>query len=91
MIAQYGYTIGAGEYYIIIDTDKCDGCGKCVEICQMKIYELHLDDFEKSVVRVRADVRKSINYECLGYHLACVIEDNNCQSVCSQNAISHTW
>ena len=24
-IANYGYTDGSGDYYIIVDTDKCDG------------------------------------------------------------------
>jgi NAD-dependent dihydropyrimidine dehydrogenase PreA subunit len=91
MIAHYGYTDGTGEYYIIIDTDKCDGCGKCVEICPKNVYELHLDDYEKSVVRVRADVMKSLHYDCLGYHRTCINDEKNCQNVCSQDAINHTW
>ena len=33
VITHYGYADGSGEYYIVIDGDKCDGCGKCVGEC----------------------------------------------------------
>ena len=33
MKISYGYSDGTGEYYITVDTGKCDGCGKCVEAC----------------------------------------------------------
>jgi len=91
MIAHYGYADGTGEYYIIIDTDRCDGCGKCIEACPQGVLELALDDYDRSVVRVKEDVLKSIHYVCLGYHRKCANEENNCQKACSQDAISHTW
>jgi hypothetical protein len=28
MIANYGYKDGSGEFFISIDTDCCDGCGR---------------------------------------------------------------
>jgi hypothetical protein len=37
LIANYGYKDGSGEYFITLDTDKCDGCGKCVEVLKMAI------------------------------------------------------
>ena len=37
MIANYGYKDGSGEYFIAIDTDKCDGCGDCVPVCPGKV------------------------------------------------------
>ncbi len=30
---HYGYTDGTGEYFIAIDTGRCDGCGECVSAC----------------------------------------------------------
>lgn len=43
MIIHYGYADGSGEYYLIVDTDKCDGCGRCVEVCPNDILELAPD------------------------------------------------
>jgi NAD-dependent dihydropyrimidine dehydrogenase PreA subunit len=31
--AHYGYKDGSGDYFIIIDTDKCNGCGICEHEC----------------------------------------------------------
>ncbi len=31
--ANYGYKDGSGEYFITIDTDLCNSCGKCAEAC----------------------------------------------------------
>ncbi len=44
MRANYGYADGTGEFYLTIDTDKCNGCGDCVEACPQGIFELSLDD-----------------------------------------------
>ena len=27
MLANYGYKDASGDFFITIDTDKCDGCG----------------------------------------------------------------
>jgi len=42
-------------YSVTVDNDKCEGCGECVEVCPVEVFEL-VDD--KSVP-VNAD-------ECLG-------------------------
>ena len=91
MIAHYGYTDGSGEYYISIDTDKCDGCGDCVGACPKGVFEIALDDYDKTVARVRQDVAKSMHYTCPGYHRSCADEDSNCHRVCHKGAIVHTW
>ena len=36
MRANYGYADGTGDYYITIDTDKCEFCLKCVHNCPVK-------------------------------------------------------
>ena len=39
MLANYGYKDGSGEYFITIDTDKCNGCNACVEACPNNVLE----------------------------------------------------
>ena len=39
MIANYGYKDGSGEFFISIDTDKCNGCGDCVKACPYGVFE----------------------------------------------------
>ena len=91
MIAHYGYADGSGEYYIIIDTDKCDGCEECVRVCPQGVLEVALDDYDKAVARVKDEVTKSIHFVCWGYNRRCANEESNCHAVCSKDAISHTW
>ena len=38
MIANYGYKDGSGDFFIAIDTDKCNGCGDCVSACPYGVY-----------------------------------------------------
>ena len=44
MLANYGYKDGSGEYFITIDTDKCNGCGICVLICPEEARKLVFQD-----------------------------------------------
>ena len=89
--ANYGYADGTGEYYITIDTDKCDGCGDCVEACPNGILEVTLDDFDELNAAVKPEFAQSLSYECMGYHQKCVNEASNCHSACSADAIKHSW
>jgi Fe-S-cluster-containing hydrogenase component 2 len=88
MITHYGYTDGSGEYYIIIDTDKCNGCGKCISKCpesalQLETVLIDLDD--KTVASVTEVHRKKIKYTCS----SCKPENNNtpCVIACEGKAI----
>ena len=65
MIIHYGYKDGSGEYFISIDTDECDGCGKCVEACPQGVLEtrtMMIDLEDKLVATVTEEHRKKIKY-----------------------------
>ncbi len=92
MITHYGYTDGSGEYYIIIDSDKCSGCGKCVQICPQNALSLEtefIDLEDKTVASIKDENRKKIRYTC-----ACCKPEtgqNPCVLVCSSKAIKCVW
>jgi NAD-dependent dihydropyrimidine dehydrogenase PreA subunit len=38
---------GIAMYIVNIDTDKCEGCGDCVEVCPVELLELVEEDGKK--------------------------------------------
>lgn len=68
MIANWGYQDGSGAYFITIDTDKCNGCGKCKEVCPQGVFEVGEDPGdplrEELVAIVVEEHRKKIKYTC---------------------------
>ena len=89
---HYGYTDGSGEYYIIIDSAKCDGCGECIKKCPRNALEMitEMIDLEvKTVAAVTEQHRKKISYTCA----ACKPENNKtpCVLACKQSAIRCVW
>jgi len=92
MIIHYGYSDGSGEYYISIDAEKCNGCGKCIENCPQQALELGsvmVDLEEKLVATVSEKHRREIKYTCS----PCKPENRKapCVLVCNKEAISCTW
>lgn len=92
MIAHYGYVDGSGEYYIIIDSDKCNGCGECVNQCPQAALEMvteMIDLEDKTVAAVSEQHRKKIGYTCA----ICNSAENKtpCVLACKQKAISCVW
>ena len=92
MIVHYGYIDGSGEYFIVIDSDKCSGCRKCVEICPQNALEMitELIDLEDKTVAAISELhRKKIRYSCAG----CNPQDNKtpCLLACEQFAIRFVW
>lgn len=66
MIANYGYKDGSGEFFIIIDTDKCAACSDkaCVGVCPAQVLEVMVDDYDDEVIAVHKEHRKKIKYSC---------------------------
>ena len=90
-IANYGYTDGSGDWYIIVDSDKCDGCGKCVDACPVNVLEVITDDYDDLVVSIRAEHKKSIKYDCGPCIPVSGERDCKCEQVCEPGAIKHSW
>jgi Fe-S-cluster-containing hydrogenase component 2 len=92
LITHYGYIDGSGEYYIVVDSDKCSGCRRCVIACPQKALELvteFIDLEDKTVAAVAEEHRKKIKYTCD----ACKPETKQtpCINACQSNAISIVW
>ena len=92
LITHYGYIDGSGEYFIVVDSDKCTGCGKCVEICPQRALKLiteFIDLEDKTVAAVSEGHRKEIRYTCG----TCKPEQNQtpCVLVCGSKAIKCVW
>jgi ferredoxin len=94
MQAFYGYKDGSGDWFIIIDTDTCDGCGRCVEVCPIQALEVSEDEIdplsEGHVARVKEAERKKIRYTCAPCQPGYEENPPPCVAACQSGAISHT-
>ncbi len=92
MITYYGYCDGSGEYFIVVDSDKCNGCGKCTVQCPQNALELQtefIDLEDKTVAAVVEEHRKKIKYTCS----SCKPEINQapCVLACPTKALKSVW
>ncbi len=94
VIAHYGFKDGSGEWYVTIDTDKCDGCGKCPEVCPAKILEVGPDEIdifrEEPVAFVKREERKKIKYSCAPCRPGYPEQPAPCVGACEPKAIFHS-
>jgi ferredoxin len=88
---QYGYSDGTGDYFITIDTERCDGCGECVPACPAAIFEVARDESGQPKAKVKEGARKKLALLCPGFHSCSSTQEINCQRICPKDAISHTW
>ena len=90
-IAHYGYTDGSGDWYIRVDTGRCDGCGDCVPACPARVLMTMLDDYDDTVVTVTEEHRKNLKFSCA----PCKPVENPpplpCVLACPHDAIVHSW
>ena len=95
MIANYGYKDGSGDYFIAIDTDKCDGCGDCVSACPQRVFavgEDPNDPLRDELVAVVAEAqRKKLKYTCAECKPDHDRPPLRCVRACKPAAISHSW
>ncbi len=93
MTAHYGYKDGAGDFFIIIDTDKCVDCEdrRCVTACPADVLEIITDDYDDEVAAVAESHRKTLKYSCA----PCKPDRDRpplpCTTACAPGAISHSW
>ncbi|NNG00618.1 MAG: 4Fe-4S binding protein [Desulfobacteraceae bacterium] len=96
MLANYGYKDASGDYFITIDTDKCNGCGDCAAVCPVDLFagmdEDPNDPLRVEPVAIVAGTKKNkVKYECN----PCKPEANRpplpCVAACATAAISHSW
>lgn len=92
MIANYGFKDGSGDWYVTIDTDKCNGCSKCVEVCPAHALEIAEDEYdpfgEEQFARVVMEERKKIRYTCAPCKPGFGTEPPPCVAACEPGAIS---
>lgn len=88
---HYGYNDGTGDYFITIDTGRCDGCGKCVPACPAGIFVVASENGSQPKALVREELRKRLAFVCPGHQLCRRRQELNCQRVCAKAAISHSW
>jgi ferredoxin len=96
MIAHYGYLDGSGEFFISLDTDKCNGCGDCVPACPARAFEILENDpndpFRETPVAVIKDSeRNEIKYVCGPCKLVVDRPPLPCLTACKPGAIVHSW
>jgi len=94
MQAFFGFQDGSGDWFVILDTDKCDGCGDCVLVCPATVWEVGEDEFDpmndEPVARVRAEERKKLRYSCAPCQPGYGVEPAPCVAACAPGAISHS-
>ncbi len=91
MLANYGYTDGSGEFYITIDTDKCNACKDCITACPRHLFEIITDDYDQEVAQLNEKLRKNIKYECAACKPVANRPQLPCVKACKPGAIKHSW
>jgi ferredoxin len=89
--AHYGYSDALGEFYITIDTDRCNGCGDCVTACPYGLLAVFPDDYDEPKAVIKAELAKKLSDLCPGYYTKCTETEPNCHTACPAGAIEHSW
>lgn len=96
MLANYGYSDGSGNYFITVDTKKCNGCGDCVSACPAGVFQVLYEDpndpvNDKPLAMIKLDKKNKIKYECGPCKPSTARPPLPCVAACKTGAISHSW
>lgn len=96
MIAHYGYQDGSGEFFIRIDTDRCNGCGHCAAACPAGVFEIREEDpndpfREIPVAVIQETERRKIKYACGLCKPPGDRPSLPCLTACKPGALAHSW
>ena len=96
MIANYGYKDGSGEFFISLDSDRCDGCGVCVSSCPAGVFEVRDQDpsdpfREIPVGAIKDSQRNKIKDACAPCKPVFDRPPLPCLTACKPGAIAHSW
>lgn len=93
MIAHYGYSDAQGEFYITIDTGKCEGCPDkpCVAACPASLFVVEEDPYGEEVAAIDEAQRKKLAYACMGCKPEGARPPLPCMAACPFDAIRHSW
>lgn len=90
----YGFKDASGDWFLIIDTERCNGCGRCVEVCPSNVLEVQRDELdplsEEIVATVREEKRNKVRYTCAPCKPGYGETTPPCINVCTTGAILHT-
>jgi Fe-S-cluster-containing hydrogenase component 2 len=95
MIANFGYKDGSGEFFITIDTDKCNGCEDCIPVCPTGVLEVVENEYDPltddKMAVVKEEHRKKIKYSCAPCKSDNDSSKEPCIASCDLQAITHSW
>jgi Fe-S-cluster-containing hydrogenase component 2 len=96
MLSNYGYKDASGDFFITIDTAKCNGCGACADACPASIFAIAAEDANdpmrtEPVAAVARDKRTRLKYECNPCKPSLGRLSLLCLEACTAGAISHSW
>jgi Fe-S-cluster-containing hydrogenase component 2 len=95
MLANYGYADGAGDFFITVDTDRCDGCGRCVPACPARVFAVGEDDNDPlrdtPVAAVTIDRRRQLKAACAACKPDGARPPLPCVAACTCDALAHSW
>jgi len=96
MLANYGYKDASGDFFITIDTGRCNGCGDCIKACPASIFFVIKEDpndpmRSEPVAVVAADKKNKLKYACNPCKAPAERPLLPCLEACKSGAISHSW